>query len=244
MEKFDAVVIGAGVVGLAIARELSEQFSHVLLIEKNSTFGEETSSRNSEVIHAGIYYPEDSLKAKLCVEGKHLLYQYCRESCVPVRRIGKLIVANGNQEEDALELLAQQAEKNYVKDLTWLSKRQAQQLEPQVSASSALISPSTGIVDSHQLMASLLFDFEKRGGIYVAQTTLLAVNMVHKAYQITLNSVGERMTIQSNILINSAGLQACDVAKKIDQFPVNNIPKIHWCRGHYFSYSGKALFHD
>ncbi|OKY27575.1 NAD(P)/FAD-dependent oxidoreductase [Thalassotalea sp. PP2-459] len=242
MERFDAVIIGAGVVGLAIARELSQRFKHVLLIEKNTSFGEETSSRNSEVIHAGIYYPEDSLKAKLCVEGKHLLYEHCDRFCVPVKRVGKLLVATGKNEEAVLAKVWQQARKNNVDDLAWQTANQAKQLEPNIRATKALLSPSTGIIDTHQFMQSLLFDFEKNDGIYVACTNLLAIERVNENYQLALRSVNEITHVLAPVIINSAGLHATDVASNIVNFPINKIPEIHWCRGHYFSYSGKSPF--
>lgn len=242
MEKFDAVVIGAGVIGLAIARELSQRFKHVLLIEKNTSYGEETSSRNSEVIHAGIYYPENSLKAKLCVAGKHLLYEHCERFSVPTKRVGKLLVANGTDEETVLAQLLAQAHKNHVHDLTWQTAEQTKKLEPDIRATKALLSPSTGIVDSHQFMQSLLFDFESNGGIYVAQSTLLRIEMSQSMHQVSLQSVNDMMTVSAAIVINSAGLYAADVAGSIVNFPKEKIPEIHWCRGHYFSYNGISPF--
>ena len=154
IDSFNITVIGAGVVGLSIAEELSAKYKRVLLIEKNDGFGQETSSRNSEVIHAGIYYPHGFRKASLCTEGNRLLYDLCRERNIPHKRIGKLIVAVNDEECERLENIKKHAEGNGVSDLTLLGKKQALTLEPEVSAKAAIYSPSTGIIDSHSLMRS------------------------------------------------------------------------------------------
>jgi L-2-hydroxyglutarate oxidase LhgO len=242
MEKFDIVVVGAGVVGLAVAARLSKKFSDVLLIEKNTRFGEETSSRNSEVIHAGIYYPQDSLKAKLCVEGKEQLYQYCQNNHIPYQKVGKLLVAHNDKEEAFLEKTIQLANNNGVNDLIWQSAKQLQRQEPALSASSALLSPSTGIIDVHRYMQSLLADFERSGGVYVANTELLSAKKRDNGFVTHLLSVAEPIQVTCKFLINSGGLHSTKVASLIEGISKQDIPLLHWCRGHYFSYSGKSPF--
>lgn len=246
MEKVDVVIVGAGVVGLAIAAELSAQFESVVLIDKNERFGEETSSRNSEVIHAGIYYPKGSLKAKLCVEGKYLLYQHCDEYHVPYKKVGKLIVATSEKEEGVLAQIKQKSDANGVTDLTEVGQEELNKLEPNLSATKALFSPSTGIVDSHQYMLSLLGKFESNGGMFVPQTEFNNAEYVslddenHFVVRTTNNN--EEFTFQTNFLINSAGLHASNVATSITGLVDDQIPETLFCRGHYFSYSAKSLF--
>ena len=242
MEKFDAIVIGAGVVGLAIAAKLSKQFPSVLLIEKNTHFGEETSSRNSEVIHAGIYYPQNSLKAKLCVEGNKKLYQYCQNNHIPHRKIGKLLVAHNEKEQAFLEKTIHLAKKNNVDDLIWQSSAQLRKQEPALSAHIGLLSPSTGIIDVHRYMQSLLADFENNGGVYVANTELLKAQKTAQGFVTHLISVGEPISVTCKYLINSGGLHSTKVASLIEGLSTHDIPLLHWCRGHYFSYSGKSPF--
>lgn len=242
MDRVDVVVIGAGVVGLAIAARMSQHFSNVLIVDKNASFGEETSSRNSEVIHAGIYYPKDSLKATLCVSGKHMLYQYCEKRHVPFQRIGKLIVAQNSEEEAYLQQTNMKAVANGVEDLQWVSQQQLRLSNPELSATAALLSPSTGIVDAHSYMLSLLSDIEQCGGEFVAKTAVVKTCAVDDGFHVTLNSQGEEIELASTYLINSAGLYAEQIANAIDGLEVRHVPKIHWCRGHYFSYSGKSPF--
>lgn len=242
MEKVDVIIIGAGVVGLAIAARLSRALKHVLLIDKNLTFGEETSSRNSEVIHAGIYYPHNSLKAKLCVAGKELLYHYCQSRKIPHQRLGKLLVAHGTAEERCLEKTIKQAALNGVNDLTWLTEAELQTSDPNLNASAALLSPSTGIIDVHSYMQSLLAEFEENKGQFVAQTTFVEALPNDAGFDVTLNSQGEIMQLHCDYLINSGGLHSTKVANNIHGLAKNNIPKLNYCRGHYFSYQGKSPF--
>ena len=168
MDRVDCVVVGAGVVGLAVAAEMARAGLETIVLEREPHIGTATSSRNSEVIHAGIYYPTDSLKARLCVQGKELLYPYCEQRGVAHRRCGKLIVASNHDEVNGLRKLQQQAQANGVHDLQWLDQKQTLALEPQLSCVASLLSPSTGIIDSHQLMLSLQGDLERHGGV-VAQ---------------------------------------------------------------------------
>lgn len=242
MEDIEVLIVGAGVVGLAIAAKLSQRYSNVLLIDKNLSFGEETSSRNSEVIHAGIYYPQNSLKAKLCVRGKQLLYQYCQQRHIPHERVGKLLVAHGEQEEAYLKATLKQAKLNGVDDLVWQNKVQLQASTPALNATAALLSPSTGIIDVHSYMQSLLADTEKNGALFVAQTRFISASMNTDAIEVQLDSQGEKIKLQCQYIINCAGLHATKVATEIFDMPNSKIPQIHYCRGHYFSYQGISPF--
>jgi len=242
MDNVDAIVVGAGVVGLAIAARLSRCLKNVLVIDKNTSFGEETSSRNSEVIHAGIYYPKNSLKAKLCVQGKKQLYQYCQQRHIPHRALGKLLVAHNSAEEGILEKTINIAKQNGVDDLTWLSSLQIKSLEPELSASSALFSPSTGIIDVHSYMQSLLTEVQQNNGLFVANTQMLNAQPAKQGHIVELNSLGEKIQLSCKYLINSAGLHSTQVAEQITGLPKDCIPKLHLCRGHYFSYSGNSPF--
>ncbi len=242
MHKVDALVIGAGVVGLAIARELSSSFANILLVDKNNSFGEETSSRNSEVIHAGLYYPTNSLKAKLCVAGKHLLYQYCQQRSIAYQRLGKLLVAQTPSEIEHLEKIAQQARINGVDDLRWLSAAEIKVAHAKVKALAALSSPSTGIIDVHSYMQMLLTDFSKNQGLFVAQSQVQRAKPDDNGFVVSLNSQGENIEIHCQYLINSAGLHSTKVAENISGLDAKYIPQMHWCRGHYFTYQGKSPF--
>ena len=242
MDSVDVIVVGAGVVGLAIAAKLSQKYSSVLVVDKNASFGEETSSRNSEVIHAGIYYPENSLKAKFCVEGKHQLYQYCQQRHIPFQKVGKLLVAHGASEEASLENIQKQAQRNGVDDLCWQSQAQLKISTPALAASAALLSPSTGIIDTHSYMQSLLAQAQNNDAIFVGRTLFISALPNTQGFEVTLNSQGEDITLQCEQLINCAGLHASSVAQAIHTMPSQHIPTIHYCRGHYFSYQGKSPF--
>ncbi len=242
MEHVDVVVIGAGVVGLAIAARLSKHLSNVLVIDKNAGFGEEISSRNSEVIHAGIYYPKGSLKAELCVAGKQALYEYCQQRHIPYNNIGKLIVAQNAEEETYLQEMIEKAAANGVDDLGWVSAKKMRAMEPNLSASAALLSPSTGIVDVHSYMRSLLAEIEQNNGKFVARTELERVECSDSGFVVTLNCEDEQLKISSKYVINSAGLYCEQVAKRIEGLSEQFIPTVHWCRGHYFTYAGKSPF--
>ncbi|TWX55216.1 NAD(P)/FAD-dependent oxidoreductase [Colwellia hornerae] len=242
MEKVDAIIIGAGVVGLAIAAKLSETLNNVLIIDKNSSFGEETSSRNSEVIHAGIYYPQGSLKAKLCVQGKEKIYQYCQKRNIPHQRLGKLLVAHGNAEEKILTKTLKQAVLNGVHDLTWLTESELKNSAPALHATAALLSPSTGIIDAHSYMQGLLADIEYNNGQFVGRTRFIAAEQDDSGFIVTLNSQEEIMQLHCDYLINAGGLHCTKVAENIIDLAKVNIPKLYYCRGHYFSYQGKSPF--
>ncbi|HET6148252.1 MAG TPA: NAD(P)/FAD-dependent oxidoreductase [Polyangia bacterium] len=236
-EALDVVVIGAGVVGLAVARALALAGREVVVLESATAIGTHTSSRNSEVIHAGLYYPTGSRKARLCVAGRDALYRYCAENDVAHRRIGKLLVATVDAEIAALESYKKQAELNGVMDLTWLDANQAHALEPAVRAVRALLSPSTGIVDSHGLMQALQRDLTRLGGSVVLGSPVLG-GEVH-GDGITLRVGGEAPTQPPTIVrcrgvVNSAGLFAQAVARSLDGLPPASIPPCHYAKGHYF----------
>ena len=242
LHKVDALIIGAGVVGLAIAKTLSEQLNNVLLIDKNNSYGEETSSRNSEVIHAGLYYPSASLKAKFCVAGKAMLYQYCQQRHIPHQRIGKLLVAQNQAELSTLQAIFQQAENNKVTDLTWLSAAELAQQCPPLKAEAAIHSPSTGIIDVHSYMQHLLTDFEDKQGLFVGQSEMLSAKQSEHGFRVKVVSQGETVEIETRYLINSGGLHSTQVARNISCLWPKHIPTLHWCRGHYFTYQGKSPF--
>jgi len=234
----DHLVIGAGVIGLAIAKRLSDSGKECFVVEKNGAFGEETSSRNSEVIHAGIYYPQNSLKAKLCIEGKTALYQYCQSRNLPHQQLGKLIVATSKDEESQLDLIEQKAINNGVTDLNWLNHQQLKTIEPNVKSTAALLSPSTGIVDVHQYMLSLVGDIEDAGNPIVYYADVHQIEQTSSGWKVRLFNQGEELSIHCRWLINAAGLHA----NKLAAMYQTDTPKLHFCRGLYFSYSGKNLF--
>jgi len=238
-DKVECVVVGAGVVGLAIARALSLQGHEVIVLEAENAFGTHTSSRNSEVIHAGIYYPTASLKARLCVSGRSLLYDYCRERGVDFQQLGKLIVATSEEQADVLRAYQAQGRTNGVDDLELLSHDQLHQLEPDVRGQAALWSPSTGIVDSHALMLSLLGDFENAAGTLVLRCPVHAFRPVAGGFEIDAGEEGASIKLQSRWLINSAGHGAIRLAKTA---MMENLPDNYYPAGHYFSYQGKSPF--
>ena len=234
----DTIVIGAGVIGLAIARECALRGQEVLVLERHGHFGEETSSRNSEVIHAGIYYPKGTLKAALCVSGKEKLYQYCESHGVPHQRLGKLIVAATTAELDTLNSIKKKAADNGVHDLTWVSNTELHEMEPALSSIGALHSPSTGIIDTHQYMLSLLGDLEASGGMIAFNSPFIRTEHVKEGYLVT---AGET-TLTCRNLINSAGLGAQEVAERIDGLPNTKIPQRYLTKGNYFTMNTKSPF--
>jgi L-2-hydroxyglutarate oxidase LhgO len=241
MEHVDTLVIGAGVVGLACGALLSKS-RHVVVIEQNSLFGEHTSSRNSEVIHAGIYYPPLSLKATLCTRGKTLLYKHLEQFNLPYQKIGKLIVATTLAESEQLDVIRRNAEANNVSDLHYLSAAQIAEKAPDLSVNAALYSPSTGILDSHQLMLSFIHEIEASHGIYVANTEFISAQKTSTGFRVTLLSGNEEFTLSCHHLVNCAGLFAQKVASQIDTMPKGNVPETHYCRGQYYKYQGKHPF--
>lgn len=241
MEKIDCAVIGAGVVGLAIARRLALAGREVVVLEAESSIGNHTSSRNSEVIHAGIYYPSGSLRARMCVAGKLALYRYCAERRINHRRITKVIVATADDEIPTLKNYQDQAHRNGVDDLRWLTRDEVNALEPNVRAVAGVLSPSTGIIDSHGLMLAYQGDAENCGACVAFESPVLRGNVSAEG---TVLQVGGRdpMPISTNIVVNAAGLMAPAVARSIAGVPAHTIPGQYFCKGHYYVLVGKAPF--
>lgn len=245
MERVDCVVIGAGVVGLAVAREMALQGRETILLERENAFGTISSARNSEVIHAGIYYPKGSLKAKLCVEGNRMLYEYCRTHQVATQAYGKLIVASDDSQLDDLQAILYKAQNNQVPDIRIISGEEAKALEPQLHCSAAILSASTGIVDSHGYMLSLLGGFEDAGGMVAYQSPLISAKALganaENGFALEIGGA-DGMQIQTKLLINCAGLSAPSIAQKIEGLSSTQVPKAYFAKGNYFSLSGKSPF--
>ena len=233
-DLLDCVVIGAGVVGLACARQLAEAGDDVLVLEQHELIGSETSSRNSEVIHAGIYYPTGSLKAALCVDGNRLLYQYCLDNNIPHENCGKVIVATHDGQVDVLESYRSQAEANGVAPLQWLDQQQLARLEPAVRAIGGLMSSTTGIIDSHSFMLSLEGRLEAAGGMIAFGSRVERIEAHSKHVELLVDGT----VLRCRKVINSAGLEAPGLARQTDP----HAPDAYFARGHYFSYSGKPPF--
>ncbi len=240
-ERVDVVVIGAGVIGLAIARALALAGREVIVLERNDAFGAETSARNSEVIHAGIYYRPGGLRARLCVDGKKKLYAYCAERNVNHLNCEKLIVATNDAECAKLAAVKANAEANRVDDLTEISGEEAARLEPGLKCVAALRSPSTGIVDSHGLMLSMLGDLENAGGVLSLLSPVVGGRVVEGGVEIDVGGDGA-MTLTAALVVNSAGLWADKVARSIAGLDRKFIPALRPAKGQYFTYSGKAPF--
>ncbi|VWD31926.1 FAD-dependent oxidoreductase [Burkholderia lata] len=242
MEQMDCVVIGAGVVGLAIARELAARGRETLVLEAADAIGTGTSSRNSEVIHAGLYYPRGSLKAMSCVHGRDLLYEFCETHHVPHRRAGKLLVATSASQVKQLKAIAARATENGVLDLMPLTRVEAQALEPALECVEALFSPSTGIVDSHQLMLALLGDAEQDGAVCALKSPVESIDVL-RGGRFVVRTGGEAPTeIEAACVINSAGLGAQALARRTHGLDPRWVPPLYLARGNYFSLSGRAPF--
>ena len=235
----DAVVIGAGVVGLAVARRLAEAGREVLVLEAEKTIGVHTSSRNSEVIHAGLYYPEGSLKARMCVEGRRRLYEFCAAHGVAAERLGKLIVATDEKQISRLEALHRRGLANGVDDLVPLSREEARRLEPEVECVAALLSPSTGIVDSHALMLALQGDAEAHGAQFAFQTRVTGVAPCDGGYEARTDA-GD--VVSCAVVVNCAGHGGHEVARRIETYPQNLVPPRFLAKGNYFAVSGRTPF--
>jgi L-2-hydroxyglutarate oxidase LhgO len=229
----EVAIVGAGVVGLAIAEKVSEDHSNVFLIEKHSTFGQETSSRNSEVIHAGIYYPKGSLKAKLCVEGKKLLYEYCKKFDIPFNKCGKLIVATSEEELSIIKRIRKTAKSNGVDDLSVIGKDEISEIEPNIFALGALFSPTTGILDSHCLMKQYETNTINNGGHIVYGSEITDIKRIKNGYEVTLLDAYKTMySFTTKILINSAGLTSDKISEMAGMEDENL--RIQFCKGEYF----------
>jgi L-2-hydroxyglutarate oxidase LhgO len=241
MDKVECVVIGAGVIGLAVARRLAQAGREVIILEAAEGIGTVTSSRNSEVIHAGIYYPAGSLMARMCVSGKHALYRYCGDHGIPHRNCGKLIVATTPKETSRLQSIRAHAEANGVLDLQPLSGDAARALEPALNCDAALLSPSTGIIDSHAFMLALQGDAEAAGAACAFHTPLLHARAL--ADRIELDAGGNApIGLECKLLVNAAGLAASAVARSIDGMPIDLIPAAYLAKGNYFSCSARSPF--
>jgi L-2-hydroxyglutarate oxidase LhgO len=240
MDRVDGVVIGAGVVGLAAARALALAGREVLVLEREPGIGMGTSSRNSEVIHAGIYYPAGSLKAQLCVQGRQMLYAYCVERGIAHRRCGKLIVAHTPGQLAALPGIADRARNNGVDDLVLLDGREAAALEPQLQCEGALLSPSTGIVDSHGLMLALQGDLENAGGMVVCHSQVEGVEACDEGFVVR---AADGTTLLASVVVNAAGLTACALAQRTAGLAAAHVPRPWYAKGVYFTLSsGRSPF--
>jgi L-2-hydroxyglutarate oxidase LhgO len=239
VEQVDTVVIGAGVVGLAVARALALAGREVLVLEREAQIGMGTSSRNSEVIHAGIYYPAGSLKARLCVEGRALLYAYCAERGIAHRRCGKLIVATTPSQLAALPAIVDKARANGVDDLRLLSQAEARALEPALACLGAVHSPSTGIVDSHGLMLALQGDLENAGGLVACHSGVSRLRVQAGGIELAMED-GTRLLART--VVNAAGLAACALAARTEGLDPCHVPSPRWAKGNYFTLAGRAPF--
>jgi L-2-hydroxyglutarate oxidase LhgO len=245
-ERVDSVVIGAGVVGLAVARALALAGREVLVLEAESRFGSVTSARNSEVIHAGIYYPPGSLKARLCVRGRQMLYRYCAERGIVHRRCGKLIVAANAAQVDELRAIQQRAVANGVTGLRLLTQGEALALEPHLACHAALLSPDTGIVDSYGLMLCMLGDVQNAGGALVANSRVKSLatqtGQAQEAIKLVVNGEGGGVQLMARSVVNAAGLRAPWLAARTRGLDARHVPAVYFAKGNYFTLSGRAPF--
>lgn len=240
-EEVGCVVIGAGVVGLAVARELARRGRETWVLEAADAIGTGISARNSGVIHAGIYYPRDSLKARLCVRGRQLLYAYCAARGVEHRRCGKLIVATEAAQEAGLEALRSSAARNGVTDLVALTGAQARALEPELHCTAALLSPSTGIVDAHGLMQALQADLETAGGRVVTRAPIQGGDCRGPGIRLDVGGEGA-VELQAHCVVNCAGLGAQAVSQRLAGVPAASIPPLRFAKGNYFALAGPSPF--
>jgi L-2-hydroxyglutarate oxidase LhgO len=241
MSDIDAIVIGAGVVGLAVARALSLTGRSVIVLEAGDAIGSQTSSRNSEVIHSGIYYPTGSLKAKLCVAGRRALYEFCDSHGVPYSRCGKLIVAADADELPSIAALKGKGEANGVDDLIWLSEAQTKAMEPALACVGALLAPSTGILDSHSFMLALQGDAADGGVLYAFRTPFLSAESEEGGFLVTAGG-DEPMRVTTSVLVNAAGLGGSEVAAGIGGLDRAFVPRTLYAKGNYFALQGRAPF--
>ncbi|WP_378941809.1 NAD(P)/FAD-dependent oxidoreductase [Mesorhizobium sp. ANAO-SY3R2] len=244
MDTVDCIVAGAGVIGLAVARELARRGMETIVVEAADAIGTETSSRNSEVIHAGIYYPQGSKKAELCVKGRDRLYAYAAERGIPHKRCGKLIVATLPEQEATLRGIIAKAEACGVGDLVMLSAEQARDMEPALNCHAAVLSPSTGIVDSHALMLSLLGEAEEGGAYLSFNTEIVSGRIEDRLFilQTRDNSTGSDYEIAARHFVNAAGLGANALAAKLQGLDPRFVLDLHYARGSYFSVTGRPAF--
>jgi L-2-hydroxyglutarate oxidase LhgO len=245
-ETADCIVIGAGVVGLAVARELALAGREVIVLEAADAIGTVTSSRNSEVIHAGIYYPTGTLKAKLCVAGRDFLYRYCAERGIEHRRCGKLIVATNEDQVGYLTKLHAQAKANGVTDLQPIGGNAARMMEPNLRCHAALLSPSTGIVDSHALMLAYQGDAEAKGAVIAFNSTVVGGQVAEDAIELEVASTTDPseppLRLRCRTVVNSAGLHAQEVARRLSGLNPETVPPTYYAKGNYFQLLGAAPF--
>jgi L-2-hydroxyglutarate oxidase LhgO len=237
----DCIVIGAGAIGLAIARALAMAGREVIVLEATGAIGTGTSSRNSEVIHAGLYYPADSLKARFCAPGRALLYDYCRGRGIPCRRLGKLVVACDQGEIETLEGIARHARANGVDDLSLLDAAAVRSLEPALAVSGALFSPSTGILDSHAYMLALRGEAEDHGVLFAFRTPVTGGAIEKDVVALKIGG-DEPTTIRARVVVNAGGLSATAIASSIDGIRAETVPGLVLAKGNYFGLTGKAPF--
>ena len=241
MSDIDCLVIGAGVVGLAVARELALAGREVVIAEAAEGIGTQTSARNSEVIHAGIYYPPGSLKARVCVAGRELLYRYLGERGLPHKACGKLIVATSEAQKPALETIMTRAKASGVDTLRWLSRAEAKAMEPEVRCEIALLSPETGVVDSHALMLSLLGECEAASGSLALNTPIIGWRREAGGFSVDFGGE-DPATYSVRTVVNSAGHGAPKLLGRLDGFPAEHVPVQHYAKGNYFALTGKQPF--
>lgn len=235
----DTIVVGGGVVGIAVARQIALAGREVAVLEAESEIGTHTSSRNSEVVHAGIYYPLNSLKATLCLAGRERLYEYCEQRKVPHRRIGKMIVAGVASSEEGLQSILKQGRTNGVTDLQLLSKAQVNSREPAVHATAGIFSPSTGIVDSHELLMALLADLESANGVVVCNSRIDRVVASGNGFDVLIDD-GDETVVRCRNLVNAAGLWAAGLALRISGLESRFVPAAYFAKAHYFSFTGRS----
>ncbi|MEO0031431.1 MAG: hypothetical protein RIS94_1189 [Pseudomonadota bacterium] len=239
--QLDALVIGGGVIGLAVARALAMQGMETIIAERAAHFGMETSSRNSEVIHAGIYYAPGSLKARLCVAGRDALYDFCDSHGVPYRRSGKFIVATRTEQVPALDAILNNARASGVEDLAWMDGAAVRAAEPDILCERAIFSPSTGIIDSHAYMTALLGEAEAHGAVLACATRIGAIRRIPEGWAVYLEGEDEP-ALTTRRVINCAGLWASEVARAVEGMDERDIPATRYAKGCYFSYSGSTRF--
>jgi len=241
MEQVDCVVVGAGVVGLAVARALALSGREVIILDQAEGIGTETSSRNSEVIHAGIYYPANSLMARFCVQGRRMLYRYLQEKGLPHRNCGKLIVATNDQEDAMLAGIQKRAEANGVEGMRVLTGAEAMAMEPALRCTSALLSPTTGIIDSHAYMLALQGDAENAGAVSVFFSPAVGARVRDGGIEVEVGGA-DPLTLRANLLVNSGGLHACHFARHIHGLPQDRVPTEYFAKGNYFTLQGRSPF--
>lgn len=235
--KVDVTIIGAGIIGLSIAAQLATKAKEVCVLERNETFGLEVSSRNSEVIHAGIYYPEGSMKAKMCVEGKDMIYELCEKHKIPHKRLGKLIVACDSEELKEMEALLKSGERNGVEDLRILSSQEIRTMEPHIKAVAAIFSPSTGIIDSHALMEYCVKKARENGAMIAYKSTVVGIEKVNEGYKVSVEEPDGNFSFVTKVLINCAGLNSDKIAELVGIDITRAGYNIHFCKGEYFQVS-------